>query len=327
MKAQKINKAKVKRILVITLTNIGDIILTTPVIETLLAEFPMAELDVMTGPSGKELFTSHKKVKETIIYNKKSSPANKFKLFLKLRKKSYNLIVDLRNTVLPFVLGARYNTNPLRKSAGRMHKKYVHLSRLEEIGIDISKNKFYIPVEEKDKECVDNLLKDLGKKPFIVVSPGAKSHVKRWPLKNFAKLCNMIKKELNYETVLIGDEFDRTVIERMLFYMKTKPLNLMEKTNIHELAYLIHRSLLLITNDSAPMHVGSAVDSKVLAFFGPTDQAKYGPLTDGRYKVLSKNLKCVPCEEPQCINFENKYECLKTISVDEAFEAVKELCK
>lgn len=322
----KIDKSKIERILIITLSNIGDIILTMPVVEVLLNEFPDASLDVMVGPSGEEIFKPHKKISDIIVYNKRSSALEKFGLFVKLRKKGYDLVVDLRNTILPLVLGARFNTRSVRAGfKKRMHKKDVHLSRLRDIGIDISKSKFYIPIEESDKEYVEGLLGELEGRPFVVVSPGAKSHVKRWPLKNFAKLCDIIKQVLGYEVVLIGDENDRVVTRRILFYMKTTPLNLLEKTNIRQLAYLLKKSKLLITNDSAPLHVGSAIDMPILAFFGPTDEKKYGPLTKAKSKVLRKNIECSPCEVPQCVNKLNRYQCLKSVTVEDALEAVKEL--
>jgi len=323
---KKIDKAKVRRILVITLSNIGDIILTTPVVQSLVEEFKDAKIDIMVSPNGRELFSSNENIKDVIIYDKKSSPFSKFKLFLNLRGKKYDLVVDLRNTILPLILGAKFITNPFRHDQKtRLHKKRIHLGRLEEIGIDTAKNYFYIPIKGDDKEYIDKVLFEFRGKPFIVVSPGAKSHVKRWPLKNFANLCDMLKRSLGYEIVLIGDANDRIVIERVLFYMKTKPLNLIEKTNIGQLAYLVKKAALLITNDSAPLHVGSAVDAKILAFFGPTDEKKYGPLTKSQSRVLRNNMKCSPCEVPQCINRDNKYECLKTISVDQAFKVAREL--
>ncbi|MBL7157121.1 MAG: lipopolysaccharide heptosyltransferase II [Candidatus Omnitrophica bacterium] len=322
----KIDKIRVKRILVITLSNIGDVILTTPVVETLLKEFPASRLDVMVGPNGKEIFEAHEKIRDTIIYDKKASALTKSRLFIALWKKRYDLVVDLRNTILPLVLGARFITNPLRhKSKGRMHKKDVHLWRLQEIGIDTSEGSFYIPIKDDDRKYIENILEGFKGKPFVVVSPGAKSHLKRWPLKNFAKLSDLLKQDLGYEVVLVGDENDKIVIERTLFYMKTSPVNLIEKTNIRELAHLIKKSKLLITNDSAPLHVGSAVGASMLSFFGPTDYKKYGPVTKAENRVLRKDIECSPCEVPQCIKTLNKYECLKTISVEEAFLAAKEL--
>lgn len=321
-----IDKSRVKRILVITLSNTGDIILTTPVVEALLGEFARAGLDVMVGPQGKEIFQCHRKINRLIIYDKKAPFPEKFKLFRKLRSARYDLVVDLRHTILPLVLGARYKTNPFQaRPSERAHKKDVHLSRLKNLGIDISSARLYIPIEEADKSYIDDLLSGFKGKAFIVVSPGAKSHVKRWPLKNFAGLSDIVKEDLGYEVVLIGDESDKVVIERILFHMKTEPLNLLGKTNIRQLAYLIGKSKLLITNDSAPMHAGSVAGVPILAFFGPTDEKKYGPLTKAESRVLRRNIKCSPCEVAQCVNKENKYECLKTISVGEALEAVKEL--
>ncbi|MBL7157882.1 MAG: glycosyltransferase family 9 protein [Candidatus Omnitrophica bacterium] len=321
-----LNKSEIKRILVITLSNLGDIILTTPAVEALSKEFPEASLDVMVSPVGEDIFKFHRRVSECIIYDKKATPLQKLRLFLTLRRKKYNLVVDLRNTILTLLLGAKYNTGPFKRGLkNRMHKKDVHLSWLEAIGICVSGASFHIPVENADKKYVDGLTSLLGGVPFVAVSPGAKSHVKRWPIKNFAKLSDMIRNDLGIEVILVGNEFDRIVIERILFYMKTKPLNFIEKTNVRQLACLIKKAKLLITNDSAPMHVASAVDTPVLAFFGPTDEKKYGPATKAKSKVLRKNIKCAPCEIPQCINTANKYECLKTISVNEAFVAVKEL--
>jgi heptosyltransferase-2 len=321
-----IDKTRVKRILVITLSNLGDIVLTTPVVETLIREFPGRKLDIMVGPNGKEVFEFHPNINDIIIYNKTSSARDKFAFFLRLRKNRYDLVVDLRNTVLPFVLGARYTTSAFRHgNRAKMHKRDMHLSRLRDLGIDSTTANFEIHIDPEERNRIDSVIANFEKNSFIVVSPGAKSHVKRWPIKHYARLCDMIKRELDSEVVLVGDKNDSIVIERMLFSMDTNPVNLNEKLNIRELAYLIERSTLVITNDSAPLHIGSSAQSSVLAFFGPTDEKKYGPVSDRPSKVLRKSLECSPCEVAQCKRIENKYECLTSISPKEAFQAVKEL--
>ena len=322
----KIDKPKVKRILVITLSNLGDIVLTTPVVQCLIQEFPDAKMDIMVSPVGKGLFRDHLRINSLIAYNKRSTFLQKIALFVRLRKVGYDLVCDLRNTVLPLLIGARYITSPIRNSGdSAAHKKDTHLSRLSSMGIDISKADFYIPVSETSRINAEKLLGITGKNRYVVLSPGAKSHVKRWPLKNFAGLADMIKKELGIETVLVGDSYDRVVVERILFNMKTKPVDLVEKTKIPELAHIIGKAALLITNDSAPLHIGSAMGTRIVAFFGPTSDAEYGPATKNKSRVLNKKITCSPCKVPQCVNTDRKYECLRTISVEEAFEAVKEL--
>ena len=80
-------------------------------------------------------------------------------------------------------------------------------------------------------------------------------------------------------------------------------------------------SRLLITNDSAPLHVGCAVGTDVLAIFGPTDPAKYGPR--GRNdRVIRKEMDCSPCEVAQC---KSRHECMKAVTVEEVYRAAREM--
>ena len=105
--------------------------------------------------------------------------------------------------------------------------------------------------------------------------------------------------------------------------MKNKVYNLAGRTSITQLAGLLKRARLLITNDSAPMHLGCAVGTRVLALFGPTDPCKYGPHGKGD-RVVRKGLHCSPCELAQC---KFNHECMKSISADEVFGVAKEMLK
>ena len=90
-----------------------------------------------------------------------------------------------------------------------------------------------------------------------------------------------------------------------------------------QLAHLLKKAKLLVTNDSAPMHLAAAMDTRVLAIFGPTDPAKYGP-QGANHRVIRKALDCSPCEVAQC---KFNHECMSSISVDEVFEAAKDMLK
>ena len=119
-----IDKSQVKRILVITLSNVGDIILTTPVMATLAIEFPAARIDVMVGPRGKEIFDHDRRVFKLIIYDKHTSLAQKRRLQLKLKSLNYDLAVDLRNTIFPLLINPKYRTSTMQRfPAGVMHSK------------------------------------------------------------------------------------------------------------------------------------------------------------------------------------------------------------
>jgi len=319
----KIDKRDVKRILLITLTNVGDIILTTPVIAALHKAFPDARLDVMVGPLGKSIFVNHPNVFKVIIYDKHISISEKKRLLRKLRHMKYNLVIDLKNSVFPVLIGSRYKTTPLQMvHKDIVHKRDFHLWKLRHFDIDTSDVPFSIHVSRKDEDYIDSLLRQISNRDkLITVNPTAKSLIKRWKKDGFAQLCDRLNKELGATVVMIGERSDRETVDEIARDMKTGTVNLAGMTTIPQLAHLIRNSRLLISNDSAPMHVASAVGAKVLAIFGPTDPNKYGPL--GRDdRIIRKQLHCSPCEIAQC---KFGHECMESITVDEVYNAAREM--
>lgn len=307
--------------MVITLSNVGDIILTTPVIRTLSKEFSAARIDVMVGPNGKEIFEKDPKVFKLIIYDKHMPMIQKRRLQLKLKKMKYDLVVDLRNTIFPLLLGPRYRTATIQKFPNELvHKRERHLYRLSSLGIGALNEPSYIHIPTEDEEYISNLLKERDiRGPMVVVSPGAKSHLKRWPQDCFAKVCDRLIDECTADIVFVGLKEDEDIVKAVMAKMKNKAHNLTNMTNIRQLAGLLKRAALLITNDSAPLHLGCACGTKILTLFGPTDPKKYGP-TGEFDAVISKPLFCSPCESATC---QYNYECMKLISPDEVFDTAK----
>ena len=316
-----IDKSEVNRILVITLSNAGDIILTTPVIKTLAKEFPEARIDIMVGPDGKEIFERDPRIFKLIIYDKHMPITEKRRLQLKLKKLRYDLIVDLRNTIFPLLLGPKFRTGTIQHFPNDVvHRKMRHLHRLRSLGINDFVEQSYIHITPSDDAYIEKILKDRGiASPIVVVNPGAKSHLKRWTALGFAGVCDRLIEEASASVLLVGLKEDEEVIKNITGKMAKRPHNLIGATNIRQLAGLLKRADLLITNDSAPLHLGCAVGTKVLALFGPTDPKKYGPT--GEFDiVINKKLSCSPCESAVC---KFNYECMKSILPDEVFETAK----
>ncbi len=316
-----VDKARVKRILVITLSNIGDIILTTPVIATLKREFPGARLDVVVGPQGKEIFETDPNVFKLMLYDKHSSLVQKRRLQLRLKKLRYDLVVDLKNTVLPLLIGPKYRTATAQHiPQSVIHSMDKHLYRLTSLGIEAPERRSYVYIPADDEARVAKLLATSGAAdPIVVVNPGAKSHLKRWTPEGFAAVCDRLAGECKASVVIVGRAEDEETVAAVIGRMKTKPYNFVNKTNIRQLAALLKRARLLITNDSAPLHLACAVGAKVLALFGPTDPRKYGP-TGEFDAVVNRKLFCSPCEVASC---KHNYECMKLISADEVFDTAK----
>lgn len=317
------NKEEVRKVLLISLSNIGDIILTLPVLSALKKEFPQAAIDVMAGPNGREIFERHPYTAAFLEYNKFAKLQEKQALIRNLRKNRYDLIVDLRNSLLPFLIGSKYRTSVAHSHSRRpVHKKLQHLQKLKALGLDCANAPFCFYVDKKDREFVAALLHNQNiKRPFVVVSPGAKSHIKRWTKEGFALACDRIISELEMDVIMVGDAEDKKIIARITPLMKGRAVDLSGRLNLRQLGALIEKANLLITNDSAPMHIGSSLGAKVLAIFGPTDPEKYGPTHDESV-IVRRELPCAPCEVAQC---KENYECMKLITAEEVFRAAKEL--
>lgn len=318
-----IDKAEVRRILVITLSNLGDIILTTPVIASLRREFPASRIDVLVGPAGKEVFEKDRNIFKVIIYDKHMPIAGKRRLQLKLKKLNYDLVVDLRNTVFGLLIGPKYRTATIQHFPPHIvHSIDRHLHRLRSIGIESCERRPYLHITQEDEAYVSGLMKASGvREKFVAISPGAKSHLKRWTQEGFAAVADRLAGECKADIVFIGSGEDETIVSGVIKKMKHKPHNFTSKTNIRQLGSLLKRSKLLITNDSAPLHLGCALGARVLAVFGPTDPKKYGPV--GEFDVvINKKLSCSPCEDAVC---RFNYECMSLITPEDIFDSAKML--
>lgn len=321
---KNIDKNSVKKILVITLSNIGDVILTLPVFFVLKREFPGAEIHAMSGERSREILANDLRIKKIIIYDKKASFVKQLRLGLKLRSERYDLVVDLRNTAYPLIIGAKYRTSVMHSSLKPMHKKDVHLLGLARLGINTENAGFSLAMDKDSYSAAGRILLRAGlsdSNPYIVFAPGGRSHIKRWRAEGFADAADRLITNHNFQAVFAGDAEDAEISDKIRSLMKNKSIDLCGKTNITQLAAVISRASLLITNDSAALHVGSAFDIPTVAIFGPTDPLKYGPLSSKR-AVVRKKLECLPCESAVC---EKDIECMKSLDADEVYNAAKGL--
>jgi len=317
----KIDKTQINKILLITLSNIGDIVLTIPVLRVLGREFQSARISVLVGINGREIFGADPMVTEVIVYDKHSSLLEKTKIASYLRKQKFDIVVDLRSTILPLLLGARYNTSILQhRDSVALHRKDKHLNRLSSLGIPIGNPPFYIATSDYDRARIGSLLERAGIVPgddFVVVAPGAKSHLKRWTEPGFKRVCERLYTERGLKILLVGDNRDKDMIDMIASTFNRGVYDLGGSTTLRELAYLLSLSRLLITNDSAPLHMASAAGIPVVAIFGPTDPAKYGPVSE-KSVVIRRGIDCSPCEKAQC---RLDLECMRQITPEEVFAA------
>jgi heptosyltransferase-2 len=315
----------VHKILFITLSNVGDVILTLPVLSALKDNFQGAKIDVVVGPRPKEIFTKDPGINRVFVYDKHTSLKEKVNFIRKLRSEKYDLAVDIRSSLIPFLIGAKKRSSLIMKEkAQARHKKSVHLSRLEKLGVKY-KDRQNIYIDNKDREIVHRLLEERGIKKgdvLIGVSPACRSLLKQWRAEGFVEVINELLKEENYKIVLIGDSSQANISQRIVDAVGHKNLvDLTGKTDLNQLFALIEKMYFLLTCDSACLHIACDLGVKVVAIFGPTDPQEYGPT--GQYDiVVQKNLKCAPCNRATC---RFNHECMEQIKAVEVLEAVRNI--
>ncbi|MDO8661944.1 MAG: lipopolysaccharide heptosyltransferase II [Candidatus Omnitrophota bacterium] len=317
-----------RKILFITLSNIGDCLLTLPVLDSLRQKFPEARITVIAGPRTKGVFAGNPDIHKFITYDKRASLKEKINLFVSLWKESFDVVVDLRNSLFGVFLPAKYKTSPFLKIPKRVkHMKDRHLYKIK--GIFKIKDAPILPValypSLTDKEKINQILKENkinSEDKLIVVAAGARSHTKRWPRERFIELIAKLIQELPVKIILVGDREDREGNQYIAQQVRVPLVDLSARTSLNELSYLLKKASLLISNDSATLHLAGYLNIPVVAVFGITDDAKYGPWSEGSL-VAKKEISCRPCQEAQC-EF-GTLECITLVKVEDVFRLVKDI--
>ena len=157
--------------------------------------------------------------------------------------------------------------------------------------------------------------------PLVVISPGARSHIKRWYPERVAGVADQLIEECRAVVVFTGEPDEASFVIDILKTMRHRAHNAAGRLTLRQTAALMQLARMVLTNDSAALHLACAVGAPVLALFGPTDPRKYGP-TGPRDRVIHRRLVCAPCEQALC---RFHHECMRFISTDEVYAAARAL--
>jgi len=316
----------IERILFITLSNIGDVILTIPCLSVLRGNFPEAKITVLVGPRAFNIFASAKAVDEVIVYDKTLSLWDKWLLVRELQRYDFDLVVDLRNTVIPFLLGAPHRTSLARKKLKKiLAKRDQHLAcmrpAVERLNLDWN---LEAPFDFYSDEDVRNMRRKLAEKKIdpadlVLITPGAQSSLKRWTLEGFAALADRLIREGRKKVVLAGAKADMPVVDGILARSSGGVIDFTGETSFRELAALMSLAQLVVSNDSAPLQLAYELKAPVVALFGPTDYRRFGRESGSRL-IIRRDLPCSPCGAAQCLIPETK-ACLVGLDPDEVYRA------
>lgn len=314
-----IPKDKIKKILVVTLSNLGDVVLTFPVFEALVQAFPEAEIHAAVGKGGAAALERHPSLARVMVLDKKISFSKKARQILEIRRERYDLIVDLRHSPIGLLGGSRFRNAYFKRRPKIRHQTLKHLQALEGIAPFSPAQSSFL----ERRSFPENILGGLsGNKKIVVAAVGSKSDIKKWPAESYAALLDRLALNDGFRIVFVGDKTDAQDVARVRSLMRfSGSEDFSGKTDFPALCSILKQSALLVTSDSAPLHIADALKVPVLAFFGPTDPRKYGP-RQASSMALKRPLFCSPCEKAQC---RFNHECLKELSVDEAYAKARQI--
>jgi len=301
-----------EKILIIQTAFIGDAILTLPLIQKLKEMYPESLIDVISTPATGQIFSSSPYVNEVIILDKKGEHKSIFsviKFARKIKERGYSklysphrsfrtslivLLSEIKETygfdnsslmhVYKYLIPYNYNAHEVQRNLDLINFKYDDNTwRIKpELRSDLK-------IKEKINLFVDqhNLKNNL-----VAIAPGSIWNTKKYPEEYYSEIIKELNK-LGYTVILVGGENDKELCERLAVNGNVSAAG---KFSIAESVELLKKTKLLISNDSAPSHLGMCADIPVLTLYCSTSY-KFGfyPYNDKSSYLSFDDLFCKPC--------------------------------
>lgn len=321
-----------KRILVVKLSDIGDVLTATPALRALRESFPAARLDALIPPNSAPVLAESPLVDDVIVFDKfqydrpidafrPSSLAALVRFARDLRRQCYDCLVilhhlttrwgTLKYALLAVTSGAKvrvgldngrgwFLTHRVPDEGfGAKHEVEYWLDAVGTIGAGTEDTSLEMAIGAEDEAFVNDqipMTKSQTPRPVVAIHPGSGGYslARRWAPKGFAQVADALVERYRARIVLVGTPADG--VSQVASLMRSEAVNLEGSTNLRQLAAILKRCDLFIGADSGVMHLAAAVGTPLVAIFGPSNHRAWGPWPrDGRHIILHADLPCSPC--------------------------------
>jgi ADP-heptose:LPS heptosyltransferase len=335
-------KTKPTKVLVIRCGALGDLVFSTSIIEALRQKFgEHVIIDWVATPLGKKLFEPDKRLHQVFSLKHRKVPialsSAKRKIIKASKKNPYDLLINL--------------------NAGKAFKKLSHaIHTKERYGVGFSEmemsfkgdyalntiKRIYAPVIEDRKILKEAMPKifGVGKKTlfkrfslpsdYIVINASNSHHKKNrinyraWPKTHWKELIEKLSK--SHQLVIIGNSGEEEYFKEIAPF-PSNVIDLVGKTSVSELVSVIKYAASIVTTDTGPAHIASAVQTPIYVLIGPTDPKQSGPYRskENPVTVISKHLDCAPCYKTDAMKACKENICMSQITPDGVLKAMKVL--
>lgn len=349
IKANLIDWAGVRRVLVVKLRSIGDTVLSTPSLIALRRFLPDAQIDILLEDWVAPLLEGHDAVDNVISVGRGS--AARWKTAWNLRRNGYDVAFNLHGgttaTFFTRASGARHRVglsyyqysffyNHLLTSASdfweqeRTHSAEQQLAILGFVGV---------PVEDRPRSqlaVTETALKTLADKfpaktqrprseelgNYALVHPSTAFFTKQWPIENFARTAEFLS-EKGLHTVAIASKAESDTLKQLVAASKV-PVTTFDDLTLPEITALAAKARLFVGNDSGVAHIAGAVNTPLVVVFGSSNRDHWRPWTDARHEIVYEGLACQPCPGYTCEVY-GEPRCIQSVRPEAVFAAIQRL--
>lgn len=339
---------RVNSLLIVKLSSIGDVIQSLPVAAALRRRFPSAHVAWAVKPGAADAVIGNPNLSETLVLGGchadgatvRSIPPLTAPIALAraMRSHGFDVAVDmqglLKSALVAYLSGAPVRVGFANRQEGAfllnnwavvpdrrdVHAVESYLGFADAFNAPAYPLDFTIAASEADREAVDRLL--AGMSDVAALVPGARWLSKRWPPGRFGAVADALAAEYGVTSIIVGARSDAPLAAEIAASASTPVADLTGKTTLKQLAELFRRCRAVVSNETGPMYIASAVGAPTVAIFGPTNSSRLGPYGEGHAKVAS-GLSCRPCRRRSC----QPLKCMEAVSIEQVLAAAREIIR
>jgi heptosyltransferase-1 len=337
-----------KNILITKPSALGDIVLALPALTALRKNFPDAKITWLVRPEFAPLLENHPHLDEIILFDRKLLSKAWFhpkgfdaliSLIRRLRENKFDAVFDLqglfRTAIMTWATGCKkrfgmansremahlFYTHKIKQDFDSIHLVDFYLKMVKAAGAEKLDARFELPSNQQDIDSVNKILADFdiqsGK--YVVFVPGSAHIDKRWPTERFAALADRISSEFKLPIIAVGTNSENELIEEIQNTSKAHITSFAGRTSLKELVELLRTARLVVSNDTGPGHIASALGTPLVMMYSWSNPARIAPY--GRPE-------CMIAREPYGrglkIKSKNPKHSVTTITADEVFKKASE---
>ena len=286
----------IRKILVVHLRPLGDVLLTSAYLPALRARFPKAQIDYLVYKPYDRLLLNNPYLSNVVAVEMgtgKDYLRKRLDLFWQVYRRRYDLIIDSNNTTtsaqVVALSGARYRLgneqgkggpiyNLLAKDGPERYNAAKRFDTLKPLGISDEPVRLFFYISQEAQQFIDNWLiqQHLQRKEIALFSPGASYWSKAWKPEYFAEFASKIARHTNMTPVIIWGPGEEVYVEEMKTAI-TFDVPVLPPTNIDQAAAMLKRTRMLFCNDGGMNHLAVATQTPTLAFFGVISPQSWSP--------------------------------------------------